>query len=107
MRRKFNDDEQQEDNGSGGYMDSSNYNDDFDDEDEEDENHMDVQDMADYARIDLMEIDLNQRLLESALEISKDSFIWYFMSVESKLKRIKKIYDKLMELVQSEVRDNE
>ena len=100
MRKDFNfDDEQTED---GGYMDSSNYNDDDENEDDID---MDI-DMMDYAQMDLMEIDLNQKLLNSALEIAKDSFVWYFMPINSKLKRIQLIYDKLTELVQSEIKND-
>ena len=110
MRRNFNfgnsgsDDEQT----GGEYMDSSNYSDGYDDDEDEDEDGiMDIEDMVEYAQIDMMELGMNQRLLTSSIEIAKDSFTWYFMPVEKKLKRVQRIYDKLMELVQNEKKEGD
>jgi hypothetical protein len=60
-----------------------------------------------FERLGLMEAELNQRILASAIEISRDSFLWFFMPLTRKLKRIQIIYNMLNDLIQSEVDDGD
>jgi hypothetical protein len=95
MRRNF-------DNSDG---EMPEYNDDTDDYDDYDDNYEDDLEYE-FERLGLIEADLNQRILASSIEISKDSFFWFFMPLTKKLKRIQIIYNKLNELIQSEVDDD-
>lgn len=47
------------------------------------------------AQIDLVSIDLNQRLLDSAIEICRDSWLWRFYTTGRKLKLVNEVYRQL------------
>ena len=92
MRRNFDFDNQDDE--------PPEYEDDI--SNDEDDNYEDDLEYE-FERLGLMEAELNQRILVSSIEISKDSFFWFFMPLTKKLKRIQIIYNKLNELIHSEV----
>jgi hypothetical protein len=98
MRRNFD-----FDNTDGEFVQPEYDDDDNDDDDNDDEYEDDLE--YEFEHLGLMEAELNQRILHSAIEVSKDSFLWIFMPLHKKLKRIQIIYNKLNELIQSEVDD--
>jgi len=79
--------------------------DDDDDEDgelhEDDEGYIDVDadDLVDAMKMDLVEIHLNQRLLDKAIEIAQKDWFWFFRSPGRKARIIKKIYKDLSKLM--------
>jgi len=98
MRRNYFDN-------TDGEFEQPEYDDDNEDEDDANEEYEDDLEYE-FEHLGLMEAELNQRILHSAIEVSKDSFLWIFMPLRQKLKRIQRIYNTLNELIQSEVDDD-
>lgn len=76
-----------------------------DDEDEvenEDIIDIDADDVMDAMKLDLVESHLNQRLLEQAVGIAKNDWLWFFRSPSFKTKAIEKVYKKLLKLMEEE-----
>jgi len=85
-------------------MTKKNFN--FDDEENESESAdrdrlVEELTFNDYEQYELMQTDINQKLLGEAVGIAKDTWFWSFMSLEYKMERIHSIYDKLSELVKN------
>jgi len=80
---------------------------DFDDEESTDrEEQEEGLGFIDYEQYDLMQADINQKLLAETVAIAKDTLFWSFMPLNYKLKRINLIYDKLSELIKKGVEDH-
>jgi hypothetical protein len=92
------------------YKNGEGFNFDDDDEDEdlqEDEDgegyiDVDADDLVDAMKMDLVEIHLNQRLLDKAIEIAQKDWFWFFRSPARKSRIIKKIYNDLNKLMNGE-----
>ena len=67
-------------------------------EEEEGDGHIiETEDMTGVA-YSQRERDMNQRLLDAAIGIARDSWSWHFMPVRKKLKRVETIYSTLAAL---------
>lgn len=85
-----------------------NYDEDDDDddleEDDEDDDYIDVDtdDLVNAMKMDLVEMHLNQRVLDRAIEVAKSDWFWYFKSPVKKSRIISKIYKQLINLLNGE-----
>lgn len=59
------------------------------------------QDIMDVMHMELIEQELNQKLMESARNIASCDWKWMFFNSATKLKRIEKIYKKLRKMTVS------
>lgn len=60
-------------------------------------------DPVEFMNIELAETALNHKLLSESIGIARANILWYFMSIDSKLKRVKLIHNKLKELIKEEL----
>jgi hypothetical protein len=78
----------------------------YDDEEIEQINYIDHQGILNVMQMDMAQSELNQNLLEKAIEIAKSSWFWGFKSTLNRLNEIEMIYKKLF-LITVEERDSE
>lgn len=71
--------------GNGGDDDDSG-------DDDDGENYDDYEEMI---SIDLTNISVNQKVMETALRVAEKTWGWFFMSADKKLSLVEKIYKKL------------
>jgi len=74
-----------------------------DDDDDDNEGHMEGDyhgEIVQMLQLDMVEYDLNLRLLSLSIKMAEKSFCWRFFSVNTKLKRIKSIYHAFDALIQ-------
>jgi hypothetical protein len=102
--KRFNYDENddfQDDN----YLDNE-YNDDDDDDvvyiSQQEYEAMQHHDAIDFMQIELVETDLNQRLLFKAIKMLEKSWFWQFRSEETKLKLISQAYSIMKNLTKKD-----
>lgn len=78
-------------------------NEDEDDDDEEEDEEFDEEfddpDLEfEIERIEIANREINEQLLNDAIEICSKSWFWYFRKIDSKLEQIKKTYSVLKSL---------
>jgi len=72
---------------------------------EEDEMHqayfelVGKEEIMNIMHVDLVQIELNQKLLEQATKIAEKSLFWKFRSTKSKLEAIENIYETIADMV--------
>ena len=67
---------------------------------ESDEDTSSINDVIDFAQIDLLDRRLNQALLNETISLLSKSFFWKFKSLDSKLEMIDETYKKLQTLIE-------
>lgn len=91
----------------GGNNGEFNFDHDDDDDDEVEDQEIDAvinieSDMMSMLELDLVEMGQRKELLESAAKIAAQDFWWYFRTPETKLRRIKKVFRHLEQVVYDE-----
>ena len=88
------------DNGEGFH-----FNEDADDEDLYDEEGMSDMQMEYVGSIDdhlgtnLIETHFRQKILDKAAEIAKQDWFWSFRSISTRIKRIEKVFNRLIKMI--------
>lgn len=86
------------------YDDNDDFQDDVDgffaEEIDFDENDYIGDELMEAASINFVSYDLNQRLLRAAIQVCEKSVFWRFKSVDSKLRKITKMYLTMKTLVE-------
>lgn len=100
MKMKYDDNEFPE------YQDSYDDDYDYDMDDEEYAAMMDRQAALDYAQLDLVEYDLNQRILFRAIKMLESSWFWRFRRYQTQLNMIAHTYRYLKKVVEVSKEDN-
>jgi CBS domain containing-hemolysin-like protein len=87
-------------------FDFETYGDDgFDDEDDEDQedkenNFIDSQMVAMQLEQNiLIEHEIQAKLIEEAYKICKGSWMWYFMSIPQRMKKVKIVYEEIKKII--------
>lgn len=79
----------------------------FDSGDDHDvENFVGQDGIIDVMHVELAQTELNHQLLDRAMALAKQSWLWYFRSAESRLKEVERIYVRLSGLTGGEREDN-
>lgn len=65
--------------------------------------YMSKQGILNAIQLDLAQIEINQNLMEQAIQIAEKSFWWRFKSSADKMKELSFIYKKLMRLTDSNI----
>lgn len=60
----------------------------------------DVDEIIEFAQIDLLDKKLNQNLLNETINLLSKSFFWKFKSIDSKLEMVEDAYQRLRKLVE-------
>lgn len=85
----------------GGKDDDDDHDDDDMDDVEVDAiGFIDQQGIIDVMHVDLAQSELNQHLLQQAVEIAKQGWFWGFKSTETRMKEIEEIYKRLLKLTE-------
>jgi hypothetical protein len=114
MERFYGDDSEKDKEpifGSGGGGGSDD-NDDDDDEDFGDDDGetiaiIDQQNIIDVMQMDLAQTGLNQQLVAQAVEIARQSWLWWFKSTATRMAEIEAIYKRLLKLTEDEGEEDE
>lgn len=68
---------------------------------------MDQGSIIEVMGLDLAQVELNQQLLDRAIEIAKQGWFWGLKSADTRMKEIDSIYKKLLKLIDSEEEEKE
>jgi len=82
--------------------DGDDDDDDDDDDGEETIVTMDQSSIIEVMGLDLAQVELNQQLLDRAIEIAKQGWFWGLKSTKTRMKEIDSIYKGLLKLIDSE-----
>lgn len=82
------------------FFGSNDDDDDDDDYNEETIAFIDQQGMVDMMQMDLAHTELNQQLIDKAINVAKQSWLWGFRSAAFKVKEIEVIYNSLLKLTE-------
>tara|TARA_Y100000034_G_scaffold40932_1_gene50380 strand:- start:1573 stop:1908 length:336 start_codon:yes stop_codon:yes gene_type:complete len=74
--------------------------------DPDDEPYIEKGDIINMLQIDMVEYELNQRILTAAYKLCKSSFWWRFRTVKSKIAMVKFVYLNFVELLDRENKKN-
>jgi hypothetical protein len=108
MERFYDDDPEDKDKEPFFGSNDDDEDDDDDDDDDGDEiTIMDSHEIIDVMSLDLARAGLNQKLLNKAIKIAKQSWWWCFKSSSTKLEEIEKIYKRLLKLTDKEEEEEE
>lgn len=105
MKRNFNNED--DDFRLDGYFSMDEDEDDDEDEEDDDEDYDDEDvryisestEIVSFAQLDLISVGLDQKLLNTAIDLLKCSFFWKFKSAHSKLKMIDETYKSLKKIM--------
>jgi len=100
--RRFNYDNNNEEVDKFFLGDKMNYDEDFEDDEFDDDFDDDTASYIEVAQIDLANTAINQKLLAQAIHIAQSGFFWKFRKIETKLNKIKEIYNFLMGVLEHE-----